>query len=161
MINPDMGMILCHHTKKIKKKDVEEDPFQAFSGAGSLRSFYSSGLILHRPDELEAKIHLYFELRNGLAMPRKIVEKIDGKWVELNPFSERHIQQDYGNKLDLERLRKSDIILQLILEEALKGSLYTRNQFAEKFENQAGLGGTKTINFRYLQPKAISSLSVM
>ncbi len=27
MINPDMGMILCHHTKKIRKKDVEEDPF--------------------------------------------------------------------------------------------------------------------------------------
>ena len=33
MLNPDMGIILCHHTKKIKKKEVEEDPFQAFSGA--------------------------------------------------------------------------------------------------------------------------------
>lgn len=148
MINPEMGIILCHHTKKIKKKEVEEDPFQAFSGAGSLRSFYSSGLILHRPDELDSRINLYFELRNGSAIPRKIVEKVDNKWTELNPFSERLIKQDYGEKLDSERLRKSDIVLQLIFEESQKGNLYTINQFAEKFENQAGLGGTKTINDR-------------
>ena len=148
MLNPDIGIILCHHTKKIKKKDVEEDPFQAFSGAGSLRSFYTSGLILHRPNEHEAKINLYFELRNGSSIPKKIVEKIDGKWVELNPFSERLIQQDYGQKLDAERVRKSDVILQLIYDEALKGNVYTANQFSEKFENEAGLGCKTTINDR-------------
>lgn len=148
MLNPDMGIILCHHTKKIKKKEVEEDPFQAFSGAGSLRSFYSSGLILHRPDEHDSRINLYFELRNGSSIPRKIVEKEDNKWVELNPYSERLIKQDYGSKLDSERLRKADVILQLVAEEAKKGHLYTGNQFAEKFENQASLGGSKTINDR-------------
>ncbi|MDA9573322.1 AAA family ATPase [Rickettsiales bacterium] len=148
LLNPDMGIILCHHTKKIKKKDLEEDPFQAFSGAGSLRSFYSSGLILHRPDELDSRIHLYFELRNGSSIPRKIIEKEDNKWVELNPFSERLISQDYGNKLDAERHRKSDVILDLISEEALKGNLYTSNQFAEKFESKASLGGIRTINDR-------------
>ena len=148
MLNPDIGIILCHHTKKIKKKDVEEDPFQAFSGAGSLRSFYTSGLILHRPNEHEAKINLYFELRNGSSIPKKIVEKVDGKWVELNPFSERIIQQDYGQKLDAERIRKGDVILQLIADESFKGKLYTGNQFAEKFENQAGLGCSKTISDR-------------
>jgi putative DNA primase/helicase len=148
MLNPEMGIILCHHTKKIKKKDVEEDPFQAFSGAGSLRSFYSSGLILHRPSEYESKINLYFELRNGSAIPKKIVEKENNKWVELNPFSERLIQQDYGQKLDAERVRKSDVILQLIEQEALRGKLYTSAQFAEAFENQASLGAVKTITDR-------------
>jgi len=148
MLNPDMGIILCHHTKKIKKKEVEEDPFQAFSGAGSLRSFYSSGLILHRPDELDSRINLYFELRNGSSIPRKIVEKEDNKWVELNPYSERLIKQDYGSKLDAERHRKSDVVLDLIAEEALKGNLYTSNQFAEKFESKASLGGNKTIRER-------------
>ena len=148
MLNPDIGIILCHHTKKIKKKDVEEDPFQAFSGAGSLRSFYTSGLIMHRPNEHEAKINLYFELRNGSSIPKKIVEKIDGKWVEHNPFSERLIQQDYGQKLDAERIRKADVILQLIADEALEGRVYTGNQFSEKFENQAGLGCKKTIRER-------------
>jgi 5S rRNA maturation endonuclease (ribonuclease M5) len=148
MLNPDMGIILCHHTKKIKKKEVEEDPFQAFSGASSLRSFYSSGLILHRPDELDSRINLYFELRNGSSIPRKIVEKEDNRWVELNPFSERLIKQDYSHKLDAERNRKADVILDLIAEEALKGNLYTSNQFSEKFENKAGLGGIRTINDR-------------
>ncbi len=148
MLNPDMGVILCHHTKKIKKKDLEDDPFQAFSGAGSLRSFYTTGLILHRPDEMDSKIHLYFELRNGSAIPRKIVEKVDGKWTELNPFSERLIQQDYGQRLDAERVRKADVILQLIYDEALKGKVYTANQFSERFENEAGLGCKTTINDR-------------
>jgi putative DNA primase/helicase len=148
MLNPDIGIILCHHTKKIKKKDVEEDPFQAFSGAGSLRSFYTSGLILHRPNEHDTKINLYFELRNGSSIPKKIVEKVDGRWVELNPFSERLIQQDYGQMLDAERVRKADVILQLIYDEAFKGKVYTANQFSEKFENEAGLGCKTTINDR-------------
>jgi len=148
LINPDMGIILCHHTKKIKKKDLEEDPFQAFSGAGSLRSFYSSGLILHRPDELDSRINIYFELRNGSSIPRKIVEKEDNKWVELNPFSERLIRKDYGEKLDAERDRKADVILELIASEALLGNFYTNNQFAEKFENQNGLGYIDSISRR-------------
>jgi hypothetical protein len=148
MLNPDIGIILCHHTKKIKKKDVEEDPFQAFSGAGSLRSFYTSGLILHRPNEHDSKINLYFELRNGSSIPKKIVEKVDGRWIELNPFSERLIQQDYGQMLDAERVRKADVILQLIYDEAFKGKVYTANQFSEKFENEAGLGCKTTINDR-------------
>lgn len=148
MINPEMGIILCHHTKKIRKKDVEEDPFQAFSGAGSLRSFYSSGLILHRPSEYEKKIHLYFELRNGTSIPRKIVEKDDGRWIELSSFSERLIHNSYGDKLDAERVRKGDVILQLLADEALKGKLYTANQFSEIFENKAGLGCKDTIKER-------------
>lgn len=148
LINPNMGIILCHHTKKIKKKDLEEDPFQAFSGAGSLRSFYSSGLILHRPDELDSRVNIYFELRNGSSIPRKIVEKENGKWVELNQFSERLIKRDYGDKLDAERDRKSDVILQIIEQEALKGKLYTSTQFAETFENSTSLGAVKTITDR-------------
>ena len=148
MLNPDMGIILCHHTKKIKKKEVEEDPFQAFSGAGSLRSFYSSGLILHRPDELDSRINLYFELRNGSSIPRKIVEKEDNKWVELNPFGERLVRKSYGEKLDAERDRKAEVILNLIRSESIKGNLYTNNQFAEKFENKEGLGYIDSISRR-------------
>ncbi|MDA9818220.1 hypothetical protein N9C35_04185, partial [Flavobacteriaceae bacterium] len=95
-----------------------------------------------------SRINLYFELRNGSSIPRKIVEKEDNKWVELNQFSQRLIKQDYGNKLDAERHRKSDVVLDLIAEEALKGNLYTSNQFAEKFESKASLGGNKTIRER-------------
>ncbi len=55
------------------------------------------------------------------------------------------MRKGYGEKLDGERERKRDVILQLIAEEALKGRVYTANQFAEKFENKAGLGARATV----------------
>jgi len=145
MVNPEAGIILAHHTRKIGKKQLEEDPFQALSGASSLRSYYTSGLILARPNELDSKRHLYFELRNGQSPARKIIDKVAGQWVELNAFSERLINQRYGERLDAERDRKTDVIRETLAEEARKGQLYTMNQFAERFENQAGLGGKDSI----------------
>ncbi|HCE03349.1 MAG TPA: hypothetical protein DEQ98_08915, partial [Acidobacteria bacterium] len=50
--------------------------------------------------------------------------------------------------LDAERARKHDVILQLLFDEAEAGRLYTALQFAESFENQAGLGGKDTIRER-------------
>jgi hypothetical protein len=40
------------------------------------------------------------------------------------------------------------VILQLLFDEAEAGRLYTALQFAESFENQAGLGGKDTIRER-------------
>ncbi|AWX93945.1 hypothetical protein DPM13_15810 [Paracoccus mutanolyticus] len=50
-VNPDAGVILVHHTKKLSKQQVKDDPFLALSGASALRGYYTSGLILHRPDD--------------------------------------------------------------------------------------------------------------
>ena len=87
-------------------------------------------------------------MRNGSSIPRKIVEKEDNKWVELNPFGERLVRKTYGEKLDAERDRKAEVILNLIRSESLKGNLYTNNQFAEKFENKEGLGYIDSISRR-------------
>src|SRR5690606_28165014 len=65
MINPRAGIILVHHTKKISKAMFKDDPFQALSGASSLRSYYTSGMLIFRPDEAEDIRSLHFELRNG------------------------------------------------------------------------------------------------
>jgi hypothetical protein len=148
MVNPEAGIILAHHTRKIGKKQLEEDPFQALSGASSLRSYYTSGLILARPNELDSKRHLYFELRNGQSPARKIIDKIAGQWVELNPFSERLIGVQHGERLDAERRRKRDVILQLLYDEAKEGRAYTIAQFAERFENQGGLGSNRSVQER-------------
>ena len=148
MVNPDAGVILCHHTKKITKKQLMEDPFQALSGAGSLRGYYSAGIIMHRPDESQPERRLHFELRNGPAITDKRINKVDGQWVELAPNEERLIRQSLGERLDAERRRKHDVILQLIFDEAAQGRVYTLNQFMEQFENQAGLGGKDTIRDR-------------
>ncbi|MBF0371612.1 MAG: AAA family ATPase [Magnetococcales bacterium] len=144
-VNPEAGVILSHHTKKLSKKQLMEDPFQALSGAGSLRSFYSSGLIMYRPDEDQSERKLQFELRNGPAIAPMTVDKIDGEWMEIDRRGERLIGQAIGEKMDAERDRKQDVIIQLILDEAAEGRVYTPAQFSEKFENHAGLGGRDNI----------------
>ncbi len=146
-VNPDAGMILVHHTKKLSKKQFEEDPFQAFAGASSLRGYYSSGMLLQRPDEALTTRLLIHELRNGAAIPNKYVDKIDGVWREVDA-NDRLVMKEYGERLDAERLRKLDVIVQILLDEALKGNCYTANQFAEAFEGKAGLGGERTIRDR-------------
>jgi hypothetical protein len=147
-VNPDAGVILCHHTKKITKHTLAEDPFQALSGAGSLRSFYTSGMIMHRPDEARPERRLFFELRNGPALEPMMVDKIAGRWVALNAHGERLVRQNIGQKLDAERRRKRDVVVQLIFDEAAAGRMYTSRQFAERFENKAGLGAERTIRDR-------------
>ncbi|WP_339751861.1 AAA family ATPase [uncultured Marinobacter sp.] len=147
-VNPEAGVILAHHTKKIGKKQIEEDPFLALSGAGSLRGYYTTGMLLYRPDESRTDRMLVFELRNGPGLPPKRVDKSGGRWVELDQHSERLVNQDHGARLDAERRRKRDVILQLIFDEAADGRIYTANQFAESFEGKAGLGANRTINER-------------
>ncbi len=146
-VNPDAGVILAHHTKKLGKKQFEEDPFQALAGAGSLRGYYSSGMLLYRPDETRTTRQLIFELRNGPGIPHKHVDKIQGEWREVDA-SERLVMQEYGQRLDAERRRKRDVILQILFDEAAQGRCYTANQFAESFEGKAGLGGERTIRER-------------
>jgi len=127
---------------------VAEDPFLALSGASALRGFYTSGIIMHRPDEERSERRLEIELRNGPALPSMLVDKVSGRWIELDPNSERLVRKEGGAKLDAERARKHDVILGILLDEALQGRLYSALQFAETFENKGGLGGKDTIRDR-------------
>jgi len=147
-VAPEAGIILAHHTKKLSKQQVKDDPFLALSGASALRSFYTSGMILFRPDEEQTQRELHVELRNGPGLEPTLVDKRGSAWVELDRQGERMVRKDGGAKLDAERNRKRDVILQLLLDEALAGRLFTAKQFAEKFENKAGLGGNSTIRER-------------
>ncbi|WP_245903589.1 AAA family ATPase, partial [Humitalea rosea] len=61
-VAPEAGIILAHHTKKLSKQQVKDDPFLALSGASALRSFYTSGMILFRPDEEQTERELHVEL---------------------------------------------------------------------------------------------------
>jgi len=147
-VNPDCGVILAHHTKKLSKQQVKEDPFLAFSGASALRGYYTTGLILHRPDEDKSQRRLEIELRNGPALPAKVVDKVNDQWVELNPMNERLVRAEAGAKQDAERARKHDVILAILLDEASEGRIYTSTQFGEAMENQHGLGSQFIIRER-------------
>jgi hypothetical protein len=81
-------------------------------------------------------------------LPSKLIDKVNGQWVELNPINERLVRQEVGARLDAERARKHDVILQTIFSEAQEGRLYLGRQFAEKFENRGGLGSKHTIRER-------------
>ncbi len=147
-VAPDCGVILAHHTKKMNRKAVGEDPFQALSGASALRGFYTSGLLMHRPDEDSTLRKLEIELRNGPALPTKLIDKENSRWIELNPLNERLVRKETGARHDAERMRKNEVILGLIYDEALAGKVYTMTSFAEAFENKAGLGGQTVIRDR-------------
>ena len=147
-VNPDAGVILVHHTKKLSKQQVKDDPFLALSGASALRGYYTTGLILHRPDDDSTTRRLEIELRNGPALEPKLVDKIGGTWVEVSRLFERVVGQEMGARHDAERDRKRDVILSILLAEAAEGRLYTSTQFREAFENQFGLGSQSTIRDR-------------
>lgn len=147
-VAPDCGVILAHHTKKMNRKAVAEDPFQALSGASALRGFYTSGLLMHRPDEEGTLRRLEIELRNGPSLPTKLIDKVNGRWVELNPMNERLVRQEVGARHDAERDRKGGVIVQMIAGQAAMGKMFTLSQFAAKFENKGSLGGETSIRNR-------------
>jgi|GEM_PF-2179722 len=147
-VAPDAGLILCHHTKKVAKKALTEDPFMALSGASALRSFYTSGIIMYRPEEDQPERRLEIELRNGPALDAMIIDKRNGRWIELDARGERLVRQHLGSRLDAERTRRQDLILDIIANEALAGRVFTGGAFAAQFENTHGLGGEDTISRR-------------
>lgn len=147
-IDPACGVILVHHTRKLSKQQVKDDPFLALSGASALRGFYTTGLILHRPDEDASERKLEIELRNGPALPTKLIDKVNGQWVELNPMNERMVRKEVGAKHDAERNRKGEVIVDILDREARAGRMYTMTLFAEAFENKCGLSGQTSIRER-------------
>jgi len=143
------AVIIAHHTKKISKEALVEDPFQSLSGASALRGYYTTGIIMYRPEETCSERRITFELRNGAKIDDKNIDKIEGRWCQIDKESSRLVGQHHGERLDAERLRKRDAILNIIATEAEeKGLLYTSRQFRETFEGRDGLGGNTTIRDR-------------
>jgi hypothetical protein len=147
-VAPHAGVIVAHHTRKLFKKQFAEDPFQAFAGASALRGFYTTGIVMFRPDEAGSQRELHIELRNGAGLDRMTIDKIDGEWVEIDESGQRLVRKDIGSRLDAERMRRHEVILRLIYDEALNGRFYTMAQFAQAFENQDDLGSSTSIRER-------------
>lgn len=147
-INPDAGIILTHHIKKMPKKSADDDPFYSLSGAGALRSYYSSGMLLYKSEIDDNKRELLFELRNGPELPNKIIERDDCSWRECEVRA--NVPRSSDETFDMSLRHKA--ILHLICEEGSKGRAYTSNSFAQNFAYKAGLDGERAIR------EAISSL---
>jgi putative DNA primase/helicase len=144
LVNPNAAIILIHHTKKISVRDLEEEGFQALAGAGSLHGYFSSGILMYKPEPTKSIRKLVFELRYGKYIPPKSIDKLDEGWYECDV--EPPIKKECSNKMDMEHTRKRDMIVKIIQSEAYKGNVYTINQFCEAFCNKTtGLGGIETV----------------
>lgn len=44
-------------------------------------------------DEECSQRKLEIELRNGPALPPRVIDKVGGQWVEINPMNERLVRQ--------------------------------------------------------------------
>ena len=86
-VNPNAGIILTHHTKKLSKEILAEDPFQGLSGAGFLRGFYSTGMVMFNHDEEKTARQVVFELRNGERIPNKLVDKVYSCWQLIDQWN--------------------------------------------------------------------------
>lgn len=148
-VNPDANMILSHHTSKASKHTAKEETFGVIAGAGAIRGFYDTGILMLRPNEASPERELHIELRNGAPVQPKIISKNNNNaWIYEDQLSARISREKQGRREDAERTRKKDIILQLIHSEAAEGYIYTSNQFGEKFEGKHGLGSEKSIRNR-------------
>lgn len=144
-VNPDAGIVIVHHTKKVNKNQFKDEPFQALSGANALRGYYDTGMLLFRPDEAGPKRELICELRNGPEVPPLEVEKRDGAWHGTTILNSRLTRQTQGQREDAERERKDHTIIDIIREQALLGNVFVLSTFAEKFRGKHGLGGRQTL----------------
>lgn len=98
-----------------------------------------------------AKSKINYKNRNDIAdvfLEDEELSKFDTN-IENNKSEEKPIiKENYNQKLDDERDRKSKIILDLIRSESKANNIYTNKIFAEKFENKKGLGNSDAISKR-------------
>ncbi len=80
VINPTAGVIITRHTRKVSTATLAKNPFQALIGANTLRSFYTSGIVMFQPSKRANVLQVVYELRNGKSIPAKFISRVNGHW---------------------------------------------------------------------------------
>lgn len=140
------GFMLIHHTKKIAKDELAKDPFQMFSGASSLRRYYTTGMLMYRPDEMVSECVLTYEVRNGPRIKNINIDKDMGRWVVVDEANSRIAKAESNNKYNEERQRKVDTIIQEIRFMNSQNRPHTMRGFADSMAGKSGLGASRTIS---------------
>ena len=141
-INPDIGIILVHHTKKITGSMLKEDIFNAVAGSSFLRRIYDTGIVFFRHDEaLPNSVTMRMEIRDA-EVDQGFIERVflkqRGEFVDSN-------NNDDSKKTDTPNKNLELKLLDLIKSEALEGRFYTMSNFGRTFANKEGLPSDKTI----------------
>lgn len=140
------SFMLVHHTKKIAKDELAKDPFQMFSGASSLRRYYTTGMLMFRPDEEVSECILTYEVRNGARLPNINIDKNMGRWEIIPKEASRIGKHDIDKGLDEERVRKVEVLVNELQFHNSQGKNFTINSFSELMAGNHSLGSSRTIN---------------
>ena len=146
-VNLDAGVILAHHTKKLGKKQFEEDRSRYWPARETCAATTRPECCCSGPTRVETTRQLIFELRNGAGIPQRHVDKINGEWRGVDA-NDRLVMKDYGERLMPSVAASATRSFGDLVRGGWQRRCYTANQFAESFEGKGGLGGERTIRER-------------
>ena len=86
-INPLAMIAMVHHSRKAGAEDMARDPFVAIRGAGSLRSYYDSAIVIFKKAEEGKTRRVHFELRGGDSPEPVEVELVNGRFEKATTAS--------------------------------------------------------------------------
>jgi len=148
-INPKAAVINIHHSNKINRQALMEDPFNAIRGGSAHRGYYTTGIFISKIEEDLEDRRVFFDCRSGPA-PLPLTLNFDdstGGFRNVTAHT-RIVGQKQGARHDAERRRKKDIILDLIYKEARKGNVFLPTNFAKKYDGKKAMGSRNTIKDR-------------
>lgn len=96
-VNPSACVVMVHHATKKSAEDMARDPFVAIRGAGSLRGYYDSAIVIFRAGEESKSRKVHFELRSGESPDPMTVELQNGRFRTVSPTSA--ISKDIARKI--------------------------------------------------------------
>lgn len=143
-VNPDAGVILAHHTRKLGKQF--EDPFQALAGAGGLRGYYSTGMLLYRPDESPDDAPTHLRATERPRHPAQARGQDSRGMARSGVLWTVWSCRNTGNGWTPNVATKRDVIL--ILFDEAGGALLHRQPVCRVLQGKAGLGGERAIRER-------------
>lgn len=86
-VNPAAAIVMVHHATKAKAEDMARDPFVLIRGAGALRGYYDSAIVIFRKNEETKTRKVHFELRSGESPEPMEVELHEGVFVKTSALT--------------------------------------------------------------------------
>ncbi|MBL4766325.1 MAG: AAA family ATPase [Rhodobacteraceae bacterium] len=147
LINPDAALVVVHHSAKSLSRDRAAgggaDPFNAIRGAGALRGYYDTGIVIERVSPEDNLRRISFETRRSEAPPMQFMRFHDGAFTDVpapeGPGKANTVQKETAAQ------GKYLKVLDLILGSALEGQFSSANAFAEKHAQTHALGSATTL----------------
>ena len=144
-INPKAAVILIHHSNKVNRNQMMENPFLAIRGASAIQGAYDVGLFITKTSEDTQDRRLFFQTRAVIEPKPMTVHYQDGHMLDRGDAYDRESGVNITDRMSLDRFNQVNKLLGLLFREANRGKYYNKNQFCLKFTDKYRLGSAATI----------------